>query len=155
MRSVIAVAANQLSKFRKDQGVLFRKNLPMTFFAFLSLSTLASAAPTEQEKARLAAVFDYNAADDLANLQVCKKPELHSQYLQALIGAGIAHPNTDPAKIAALVREIQRKSTALAGMRKHFNEGTPPDEIDSGCRFDVGQAVKHLEVLDDLILSAD
>lgn len=131
-----------------------RKPLSISFVVFLGLSTVVTATPTKQEMAELAAMFDNNAADDLANLRVCGKLELHSQYLQSLLGAGMAHPNVDPQKISALVRQIQRKATALAEMRMGFNQGTPPEEVEAGCRFDVRQAVKHLEALDDFIFNS-
>lgn len=136
--------------------MLSRIYFSVSFFAFASLSAAVEAAPTDKETKWVEAIFDYNAADDLANLTVCEKPELYGHYLQSLLGAGMAHPRTDPNKIAALVRQIQRKATSLADMRKGFNERTPPtpEEFESGCRFDVGQAVKHLEDLDDYIFKS-
>lgn len=128
----------------------------ISLFVLLSFSKVADAAPTEKETTWVESIFDSNAADDLANLKVCGKLELHSQYLQSLLGAGIAHPRTDPNKITALVRKIQRKADSLAEMRTRFKEqdSPTPEEFESGCKFDVRQAVKHLEALDDFIIES-
>ena len=136
--------------------MLTREKFVISLFVLLSLSKVADAAPTEKEIAWVESIFDNNAADDLANLKVCGKLGLHSQYLQSLLGAGIAHPQTDPIKITALVRQIQRKAESLAEMRTRFKEegSRAPEEFESGCRFDVGQAVKHLEALDDFIIES-
>lgn len=136
--------------------MLARGKFLISVFVFLSLAEVVDAAPTEQETSWIESIFDNNAADDLANLKVCGKPELHSQYLQSLSGAGIAHPKTDPNKIMALVRQIQRKADSLAQMRAHFIEqdSPTPEKLESDCAFDVGQALKHLEALDDFIIKS-
>lgn len=122
----------------------------------LSIATTAVAAPSKEEVKSVAGIFDFTAVDDLAVLRVCGKPELETQYLHSLIDAGLAYPKADPKKVTALIRQIQRKASSLAESRTRFNQSAPPtpEEFEEGCRFDVRQAEKRIETLDDFIFKS-
>lgn len=119
-----------------------------------SVSSMVEAAPTKQDLEAVRMVFDYNAADDLAALKMCGKPELYYQYLNSMLDAGASYPRTDPKKMRALIRQIQRKGDSLASMRTGFNEYAKQDVIDERCSFDTDQALKHLKTLDDFLFKS-
>ncbi|MCI3947094.1 hypothetical protein K0038_04182 [Pseudomonas syringae] len=120
----------------------------------LIITSTVEAAPTKQDLAAVSRVFDDNAADDLAALKMCGKPELYYQYLNSMSDAGALYPQRDPQKMRALIRQIQRRGDSLASMRTRFNESSKQDVIDEDCKFDTGQALKHLKILDDFIFKS-
>jgi hypothetical protein len=134
---------------------VFSRTVVAIFLGLISaLSVTAEAAPTKQELDAVRMVFDYDAADDLAAFKICGRPDLDNQYLQSMLDAGASYPQTDPKKMRALIRQIQRKADSLASMRTGFNEYSKQEAIDERCEFDKRQAMKHLQILEDFIFKS-
>lgn len=120
----------------------------------LSLPLLASAAPTKADREELKALIDNAAADDLGELRLCNQEKLRSDYLQSLLSAALRFPNTDPAKVSALIRQIDRRGDVLYEMRAGWQKDQSAKYIAEHCEFAVRQARKHLTVYDDYIFKS-
>lgn len=103
---------------------MIHKKMLVNVLALL-VSTGANAAPSKEDMSWVASIIDNNAADDLANLKVCDKFDLHSDYLRALFEVAAVYPNVDPTKFSALVRQIQRKADVLAEIRTSSYQQMP------------------------------
>lgn len=134
--------------------MVIRKRLSACVALALSFSCVVGAAPTKQDLEAVQMVFDYNASDDLAYLEACGKPALRNQYLQSMHDAGAAYPNRDPQKIRALIRDIERRADSRVQLQSSLWNFLDQKDIDEDCKFNIGQALKRLNTLDDFIFKS-
>lgn len=125
-------------------------------FAALAIATLGStfpawAAVSKADKKEFMSLIDNVAADDMAELSLCDQYSLRSDYVQSLLSAALKYPGTDPLKVSALVRQIDRQADALYKMRASWQKDMPEAQRAENCAFTERQARRHLKVYDDFI----
>ena len=114
----------------------------------------ALAAVSKADKKEFMSLIDNVAADDMAELRLCNQEKLRSDYVQSLLSAALKYPGTDPLKVTALVRQIDRRADALYEMRAGWQKTSTEEQKAQNCSFSVGQAKKHLGVYDDFIFKS-
>jgi len=81
--------------------------------AFILATLLASPAAfaevTKKELDNIRATID-GSYDVLGTLLYCNELELYSSYLSSLQGAAYSYPNTDPKKVSAYLRLIEKNA---------------------------------------------
>lgn len=118
-------------------------------------TSIAFAAPTENEKQRVEDIVSYSG-QTLGGLLECNELTLHLQYRTALSDAMFAYPNTDPAKVRALLRKIDRQAEIFSSLGPKKTQNQTPDMIEADqtiCRHNTLMARKNLQHLDNFILN--
>lgn len=124
----------------------------------LALSLVAGAvlaAPTESEKQQIQDIVSYSG-QTLGGLLECDEHALHSQYRAALSDAMFAYPETDPVKVRALLRKIDRQAEVVSTMGIKKIPNPQPDVIEAHqtvCRHNTLTAKENLQHLDAFILN--
>lgn len=128
--------------------------MKLILFSLSLFAVAVQAAPSESDKKAVETIVSYSGTT-LGGLLECDEEVLYSQYREALSDAMHAYPNTDPTKVRALLRKIERQAEVLGslGMKKISN---PTPEIieahQSTCRHNTRTAKADLQRLDDFIL---
>ncbi|MDD0976193.1 hypothetical protein [Pseudomonas fontis] len=127
----------------------------MHLLAVLTLLTAtATAAPSESEKESIRNIVD-SSGPMLGMLLECDALPLYAQYTAALSDAMHAYPGTDPAKVRALLRKIERQAEVLGSLGMKRIPNPTPEEIENHqelCQLHARMATNSLQKLDDFIL---
>ncbi|MCS8504511.1 hypothetical protein N1E27_15920 [Pseudomonas aeruginosa] len=122
--------------------------------AALSFPLVAVSAPSEKDKAEVAAIVE-RSGENLGGLIECDRQDLRDEYVKVLRDALAVYPGTDPIKVRALIRQIERKGEAIGRMGiKSIPEPTAEDLSRQRdlCGLQVVDAKKDIRALDDFIL---
>jgi len=129
--------------------------MKLLLLALPLITSAAFAAPTENEKQEIQDIVSYSG-QTLGGLLECEEKALHSQYRAALSDAMFAYPGTDPVKVRALLRKIDRQAEVVSSLGIKKIPNPTPDVIEAHqttCRHNTLTAKKNLQQLDDFILN--
>lgn len=114
----------------------------------------AASATSEKDKKELSEIVE-RSGQNLGGLIECDRQDLQMEYLTVLRDALNVYPGTDPVKVRALIRKIERKGEVIGRLGiKGIPEPTAED-LESQkriCKWQVADAQKDMRTLDDFIL---
>jgi hypothetical protein len=79
----------------------------------LALPAIALAAPTKKEKQEIERIVN-NSGQSLGWTMECERPDLGNRYLDTLKDTLAIYPGTDPIKVRALLRQVEREAEAVS-----------------------------------------
>lgn len=79
----------------------------------LALPVIALAAPTKKEKQEIERIVN-NSGLSLGWTMECERPDLGNRYRETLKDTLAIYPGTDPIKVRALLRQVEREAEVVS-----------------------------------------
>lgn len=115
---------------------------------------IALAAPSKKDKEAVSNIVE-RSGQNLGGLLECDKQDLGDEYLTVLRNALTVYPNTDPIKVDALVRQVERQGKVIARLGFKSIPSPTAEDIERqerACKSQIADASRDLGTLNRFIL---
>ncbi|MNF76453.1 hypothetical protein D3C84_585680 [compost metagenome] len=123
-------------------------------YSILFIPLVAASAPSQQDKDEISNIVE-RSGQNLGGLIECDRQDLQNEYVAVLRDALGAYPGTDPVKVRALIRGIERQGEIFGRLGiKGIPSPTAEDlERQAGiCKWQIADAKRDMRTMDNFIL---
>ena len=115
---------------------------------------IALSAPSKKDKEEISAIVA-RSDQTLGEVIECDRQDVRYEYVTVLRDAMSAYPGTDPTKVRALIRQIERQAESISRLGFKGIPSPTPEDLDFQkrvCERQISRAERDMRTMDDFIL---